>query len=124
MSDRWNPRKIVTDTPKPALKLYVPGGPASLPSTVTEHPAGFRVRTRGDTTGTVKHAYRCPVHGVFEVMVPRSEVPDEVPCPEQGMTLSDPADAAHFECHASCGCPSKWAGSSCGIGISSGMVRS
>lgn len=28
----------------------------------------------------VKHAYRCPVHGVIEVMVSRADVPDEVPC--------------------------------------------
>lgn len=127
MADRWNTRKIITDTPKPPLRLFVPGE-TSAPSTVTEHPAGFRVRTRGDTGGTVKHEYRCPVHGVFEAMVPRAEVPDavvcQVRCPHfhaDGYLVVEgyPSTNANI-----CGRTSPWAGSSCSIGISSGMVRS
>jgi hypothetical protein len=67
------------------------------------------IRRRGDLEGKVKHAYRCPVHGVFELEVSRSNVPDEVDCPMScGMT---PMKAT-------------WAGSSCGIGHAAGEVMS
>lgn len=43
---------------------------------------GYVLRTRGDHNHMVRHDYRCPVHGVFEAMVPSGDVPSEMPCPE------------------------------------------
>lgn len=41
------------------------------------------LKERGDTTGTVRLEYLCPVHGRFELDVPRGESPDEAPCPRR-----------------------------------------
>lgn len=131
MGDRWNPTIRTVTTVKP-FKFFVPGDGEP----VGESPAGRTWTTRlcGDTTGTVKHSYRCPVHGVFDAMVPRSEVPDEVACTAARMmcngSCGGPMD---IECrdgcsdHPSqmeCSRPSLWAGSICGIGHASGEVES
>lgn len=41
------------------------------------------LKERGDTTGTVRLEYLCPMHGRFELDVPRGESSDSAPCPEQ-----------------------------------------
>ncbi len=41
---------------------------------------GYILRTRGEHNRMVRHDYRCPVHGLFEAMVPSGDVPDIVPC--------------------------------------------
>lgn len=141
VTDRWNPRKTIVDTPGPPPKFYVPSGESTLPSTVTEHPAGFRVRLRGDHEGLIKHAYRCPVHGEVEVHVPRGDVPDEVPCPLDSWSVAggdkeyasrEEAEAVALEAGIApeqanyetqrCAAAAPWAGAACAIGISSGMV--
>jgi hypothetical protein len=138
---RWNPRKTITETEKP-VRVVVPSGASTGDSHVEPRGATWGIRERGDTGGTVVHAYRCPVHGIVDVRVLRADVPDEVPCPlmivpdvvEYGggresrlfggeppdRTLSYDEAAARYG--RTCGQPSPWAGSSCGIGISSGEV--
>jgi hypothetical protein len=138
--DRWNPRKIITETEKPA-RVYLAGGPGLGDSSVVPRGKTWGIRERGDTGGTVVHAYRCPVHGVFEATVYRSYVPDVIPCPLWSVSLAggdkeyasqeEAAEAAlragihpddaHFETQV-CADNCTWAGSSCGIGISSGEV--
>jgi hypothetical protein len=109
---------------QPRNTVYASAGPATgdlnSQHRVTEHPAGFRIRERGALDATVVHAYRCPVHGEFEARVPRSKVPDEVPCPEEDMRWDCEANAALVRCKFK----ATWAGSSCGIGHSSGEVMS
>lgn len=39
------------------------------------------LRERGDTGGLVRLEFCCPIHGRFEIDVPRSRSPDEVACP-------------------------------------------
>lgn len=119
MTDRWNPLKTIVDTPGPPPKFYVPSGVSTLPSTVTEHPAGFRVRLRGDHESLIKHAYRCPEHGEVEVYVPRGDVPDEVPCPVAEVGADSMCTRLE---RVNCGRAALWAGAACAIGISSGMV--
>ena len=102
---------------------------------VTLHPAGFRVRERGALEGTVVHAYRCPVHGLVDVRVPRSDVPDEVPCPEW-VTIREPdheepmPDGRRWITpgrvldDGACSRPAAWAGSRCGQGWAAGECKS
>lgn len=75
--------------------------------------SGWTVRRRGDTEGTVKHTYRCPVHGQFDVHVSRAEVPDSVACMFRSWSETQ-----------ACGAVSPWAGSMCGIGFAAGEVTS
>ena len=41
----------------------------------------WTLKLRGDPTGTIVHEYLCPVHGRFEMKVPRADVPDAETCP-------------------------------------------
>lgn len=107
MSDRWNHRTVVVDTPHPP-KFFVPGEHGAESR---EHPAGFKVRVRG-AGGTVVHAYRCPVHGLFDARVERANAPDEMLCMADDVT--DPTIANY------CGRVSPWAGSFCGQGKAAG----
>ena len=121
MSDRWNHRTVVVDNVKP-VRVFMPGDAPD-----SEHPAGFKVRVRG-AGGTVVHAYRCPVHGLFDARVERADVPDEVACPsEQELDLHDCSLAEAYEVinthgNARCGLTSPWAGSFAGQGIAAGEV--
>lgn len=112
---RWNPKLRTVDVVHPP-KFFVPGSTESAaPSSVEPRGKTWGIRVRGDTEGTVKHAYRCPVHGEFEVMVPRASVPNEVPCVVP-ITLYFGDEVCEF--------PSLWAGSTCGIGHAAGEVES
>ena len=137
MSDRYQTttREVPVDQPRNTVYATTGAATGDLNSQhrVTEHPAGFRVRERGALEGTVVHAYRCPVHGEFEARVPRSEVPDETTCPRKLVSIGDfdaiiggPAlkwsEVPGWPHDVVCGTVSPWAGSSCGIGRSSGEV--
>jgi hypothetical protein len=51
---------------------------------MTDTPARtWKLTLRGDSTGMIAHEYLCPEHGRFTAEVPRSDVPDEVPCPAE-----------------------------------------
>lgn len=41
----------------------------------------FIIKTRGDAKALIAAEYECPVHGRFEITVPRDQVPDWMPCP-------------------------------------------
>lgn len=99
------------DVVRPTM-VVVPGGPVEH----VEEKRGFVVRTRGDTEGRVMHQYRCPVHGLFDAMVPRFFVPDVIRC-------DHPVKRASFDDNF-CDRESHWAGSACGIGVSAGYVES
>jgi hypothetical protein len=106
------------ETPPKPIRVYVPSG-----ETVTTAPAGFTVRRRGDTEGTVKHTYRCPVHGQFDVHVRRSDVPDAVACSRRLSDLDSIVEYSRVDQSGSlCGHTSPWAGSLCGIGFAAGEV--
>lgn len=90
------------------IRVYVPSG-----ETVTQAPAGYTVRLRGDREGTVVHSYRCPVHGLFDAHVSRADVSDAVACPVEDESCG---------CGCVCGARSPWAGSLCGIGFAAGEV--
>lgn len=64
------PRLVTTSTP-----LDTRG-----PKRLWGEPAGLVQRDRGDVGRLVRHDYRCPVHGVFELEVSSQDVPDEVAC--------------------------------------------
>jgi hypothetical protein len=107
---------------------------ASVSSSIVE-PRGktWGIRSRGDQTGTVKHSYRCPVHGQFDAQVSRTEVPDEMPCSaedrclclEQGENRGQTCPVHDLgRCPNRCGLTSPWAGSQCGIGHAAGEVMS
>lgn len=117
MSDRWNHRTVVVDNVKP-VRVFMPGD-----ATESEHPAGFKVRVRG-AGGTVVHAYRCPVHGLFDARVERASVPDEVACPtkEEIGPFTGSSPWTERRCFATCGLTSPWAGSFAGQGIAAGEV--
>lgn len=124
MGDRWNPTIRTVTTVKP-FKFFVPGD--SEAAGEPQRPAGrsWTTRRRGDTTGTVKHSYRCSVHGAFDAMVLRAEVPDAVACTSrlsssEAVTLFEGTD----QTGSLCGRLSLWAGSTCGIGHASGEVES
>jgi hypothetical protein len=107
---RWH------DAPVERSPIFVvPGQPVGSSSVV---PRGktWGIRERGDTQKLVQHNYRCPVHGVFELRVSVADVPDEVFCPD-GWT-----DPERWRSREFCGRTAHWAGSSCAIGIESGMV--
>lgn len=79
--------------------------------------SGWTVRRRGDTEGSVKHTYRCPVHGLVDAYVSRADVPDEVACPAM-----DPVDSIDLGGEIECSSRAHWAGSLCGIGFAAGEV--
>lgn len=66
----------------------------------------FVIKTRG-AGGLVSAEYRCPNHGVFEVLAQRDvngDAPDEQPCPEMA-THDDCCDTAFEEdCSGEAGC--------------------
>lgn len=135
MADRWNPKRVTRPVERP-LKVFVPGpvdprcdatptSDLNSQHRVTEHPAGFRVRERGALDGTVVHAYRCPVHGLVDVRVPRGAVPDEIACGVLIIDREHPVtilgrQVAEFECAEI----ATWAGSQCGQGHAAGEVMS
>lgn len=157
MSDRWNP-KWVTRPVERELKVFVPGDDPSTRNVllevfggrtvnsqhrVTEHPAGFRIRERGALDAMVVHSYRCPVHGLVDVRVPRSDVPDEVTCessepryagqmaccdclllhePNRGIIKCD--CGADVDTELWCGITATWAGSQAGQGHAAGECKS
>lgn len=63
----------------------------------------WTLKLRGDPTGTIIHEYLCPLHGRFEAEVPRSDVPDDMPCP--GLEVLAGAD--QFRGYG-CGLDSPW----------------
>lgn len=50
------------------------------PKRLWDAPSGWVMRTRGADGGTRPMEFCCPVHGRFEVDVPRGEDPDAVAC--------------------------------------------
>lgn len=134
--DRWNPPRETVVTEKP-VKVFVPGddpGARNLllevfggrdvnaQHRVTEKP-GFLIRERGALDGTVVHAYRCPVHGLFDARVSRSEVPDEMPCAHRDLEQVSAGGITQGR-PVFCGQSSPWAGSFCGQGKAAGEVCS
>lgn len=136
----WTYKTRTFDVEKPRIHV-VPAGE----SPPEERPkGGFVKRYRGDTTGTVKHTYRCPVHGLFDEMVPRNDVPDMVLCTSESWSINDSdveypsrnaaEDHVRDVMHAGldevmlvvskCQDYSHWAGSTCGIGHAAGEVES
>jgi hypothetical protein len=149
MIDRWNRPVVEVDRPKPTNRIVLgdrveANGDLNSQHRVSTHPAGFRIRERGAIDGMVTHQYRCPLHGVFDRRVPRSDVPDEVACSllsySVGMgdmeyaTMADARQAALDAGYADpdvasyqsqrCGDTAPWAGSQAGQGHSSGEVAS
>lgn len=104
----WHDEPVV----KP-IRVYVPSG-----ETVTQAPAGYTIRLRGDREGTVVHSYRCPVHGLFDAHVRRSDVPDSAECDWESVVL-----VSGWTKSVDCRLPSPWAGSLCGIGFAAGEVK-
>ena len=90
------------ETPQRPIRSFVPAGEVA-----EVKPGGWVIRERGDREGLVVHAYRCPVHGVFDMRVPRSDVPDSVVC-EAPFCIEE----------------AYWAGSLCGQGKSAGECES
>ena len=133
MADRWNRPVVEIERTKPTNRIVLgerveASGDLNSQHRVTTHPAGFRIRERGAIDGTVVHQYRCPVHGVFDMRVERSSVPDEVACAElepvePGLEVASGIRMGSA-CSRRCGLTSDWAGSSCGQGHASGEVMS
>jgi hypothetical protein len=119
---RWNPKLRTVDVVHPP-KFFVPGSAETAPSSVEPRGKTWGIRVRGDTEGTVKHAYRCPIHGTFEAMVPRASVPDEVPCVVPAW-FAPRRPGTVYSGNEVCEAPSPWAGSTCGIGHAAGEVMS
>jgi hypothetical protein len=114
MSNRPPPRLRWTSDPVTRPPIFVVPGESVGSSSVVPRGKTWGIRERGDTGKLVPHSYRCPVHGVFELRVPLSDVPDEAACLEK----MEPQFARDF----ACGLTSPWAGSTCAIGIEPGMV--
>lgn len=138
----YTPRLRTVDVEHPHIHV-VPGEHAD-DSAVIPRGKTWGIRVRGDVDGRVRHSYVCPVHGQFDAMVSRASVPDAVPCELISWSLSggdkkyatrddageaalqagiDPESDASYESQR-CDATSSWAGSLCGIGISSGYVES
>jgi hypothetical protein len=83
-------------------------------SIVTER-KGYVLRTRGEHNRLVRHDYRCPVHGVFEEMVPSGDVPDAMPCFVTVVTDEHGAGQCHQR--------SPWQYPTVAQGISAGSVK-
>jgi hypothetical protein len=128
--------------------IFVVPGESVGTSSVVPRGKTWGIRERGDTHKLVPHSYRCPVHGVFELRVPLSDVPDEAACTAKldpytdwnaerdealrfGVTEQDDwravvASTALLAIQTGrpliCGLTSPWAGSTCAIGLEPGMV--
>lgn len=121
---RWH-TEDVTRSP-----IFVVPGESTGSSSVAPRGKTWGIRERGDTGKLVLHAYRCPVHGVFDLRVPVSDVPNEVACPERGQRLVPAtqflslaeAELVRDKAGHVCGLTSHWAGSSCSIGVEPGQV--
>jgi hypothetical protein len=123
---RWH-TEDVTRSP-----IFVVPGASVGHSSVVPRGKTWGIRERGDTGKLVPHSYRCPVHGVFELRVPVSDVPDEAFCTAEDRCVcleEDPMmrgqccpvhDLGRRATH--CGLTSPWAGATCAIGIEPGMV--
>ena len=127
MADRYQTttREVPVDQPRNTAYPATGAATGDLNSQhrVTDHPAGFRVRERGALEGTVVHAYRCPVHGLVDVRVPRGNVPEALNCAERLTAVESVALYSRADQEGKvCGQRATWAGSSCGIGHSSGEV--
>lgn len=112
------------DEAVPHTHLFVV--PGDTPSVSSVEPRGrtWGVRVRGDSGGTVTHSYRCPVHGLFDAVVPRAAVPDVVACPSVSWSVHGLFDVVVLRESENCGESSPWAGSRCGIGWAAGEVTS
>lgn len=120
-------REVPVDRPRNTAYVTTAAASGDLNSQhrVSLHPAGFRVRERGAIDATVVHAYRCPVHGVTDVRVSRAEVPDALNCSDRLTAIDSVALYGRVDQEGTiCGQRCTWAGSSCGIGHSSGEVTS
>jgi len=107
---RWHTEDVTREP------IFVVPGASVGHSSVVPRGKTWGIRERGDTGKLVPHSYRCPECGLFEMRVPVSDVPDEVFCPLERLT--DDGYAQRFVC----GFNSPWAGSTCAIGVESGMV--
>jgi len=110
---RWH-TEDVTRSP-----IFVVPGASVGHSSVVPRGKTWGIRERGDTGKLVPHSYRCPVHGVFDLRVPVSDVPDEVACTIE----TEHYDGVTRSLVAYCGLTSPWAGSTCAIGVESGTVN-
>lgn len=117
MSRRYNWHD---ETPAKNTLFVVSSGEPPGPSSVVPMGKTWGMRVRG-AGGTVTHSYRCPVHGVFDAVVPRDVAPDWVLCPTSVEAPWNPGDPRENE---ECGLGASWAGSSCGIGWAAGEVTS
>lgn len=125
-------REVPVDRPRNTAYPDAPAATGDLNSQhrVTLHPAGFRIRERGALDATVVHAYRCPVHGLVDVRVPRGEVPDALNCAERieprqfAMFGMDAEQREELRARTVCGRTATWAGSQCGQGWAAGECRS
>jgi hypothetical protein len=120
MPDRRPPPRLRwTSEPVERPPIFVVPGESVGASSVVQRGKTWGIRERGDTHKLVPHSYRCPVHGVFELRVPLSDVPDEAFCTVDVESAYNPGDHRENEY---CGLTSPWAGSTCAIGIEPGMV--
>lgn len=114
------PRLRWTSKPVERPPIFVVPGESVGSSSVVPRGKTWGIRERGDTHKLVPHSYRCPVHGVFELRVPVSDVPDEAFCP---LAETEVLETMPVQIRArGCGLSSPWAGSTCAIGIEPGMV--
>lgn len=120
MTDRWNSKLHTVDVVRPP-KFFVPSGERTGSSSVEPRGRTWGIRERGDVGGTVRHSYRCPVHGLFDVDVARADVPDFVMCRAavHGGQLHGTMERDQY-----CLSPAPWAGSFCGQGHAAGEVMS
>ena len=90
---------------------------------------GYILRTRGEHNRLVRHDYRCPVHGVFEAMVPSGEVPAEMSCQKRSEPrMFDLFGATGQEIERIkelyvCGKPSPWQTPTVAQGWAAGSVK-
>jgi hypothetical protein len=140
MTINYNPKITLRDRVKPARIVMT----ETQQGAVEPRGKTWGIRERGDLHKLAPQTYRCPVHGDFVVEVPLSAVPDVVPCHLYSWSVAggdkeyaSQEEAAEFALAAGyypdqvgaletqrCAEDSPWAGSSCGIGVSSGEVES
>jgi hypothetical protein len=114
----------MTWSPKPP-QLHTTCTPQDTrgPARLWNHPAGWVMRERGDTDGTVLHDYLCPVHGRFEARVARNAVPDVTPCEHRLTVMDSIVEYERIDQAGSiCGLPSPWSPGSVAVWKSSGEV--
>lgn len=119
---RWTSERV-TRAP-----IFVVPGESVGSSSVVPRGKTWGIRERGDTGKLVPHSYRCPVHGVFELAVPVSDVPDEVFCGSaetvESWHMGDDGTIDFYDLKTGnqCGLAAPWAGAPCAIGLEPGMV--